>query len=148
MRIGKLSTFICLSGLLVLLSACSTPSDKVFKQRAEVLARQLLDTMAAENYADAVKLYDPRFFERVTPAEWQTILKRLTEKLGSYKSRELTASRVKHGFSTISTATTVLVYHVHYQKSYSVQKFTYMSNAKAENMTLVGHYIDFPVQKK
>ncbi len=146
MHLNKISTYFCLTGIVLLLGACSTPSDRTFKQEAEKIANQLLDTMAAENYTDAVKLYDQRFFERITPAEWQTILKRLNEKFGSYHSRKQTASNVKHGFSTISKATTVLVYHVQYQSNYTVQKFTFMSDEKAQNMTLVGHYIDFPEQ--
>jgi hypothetical protein len=137
-----------LSGILLLTTACSTPAKQVFVQKAEVIANQLLDTMAEQRYADTVKFYDPRFFERITPAEWQTILKRLNERLGSYQSRKLTASSVQHGYSTISTATTVLVYHVFYEKNRTVQKFTFLSDEKAENMVLVGHYIDFPEENK
>jgi hypothetical protein len=148
MHLTKRSTLFVLSGILLLFTACGSPPKKVFIEEAEKIANQLLDSMSEERYDEAVKFYDPRFFERLTPAEWQTILKRLNERFGSYRSRKMTASSVKHGFSTISTATTVLVYHVHYEKNRTVQKFTFMSDEKAENMVLVGHYIDFPEKQK
>jgi hypothetical protein len=148
MYIKIILQYCCLTAIVLLLSACDTPSKEEFINEAEKIASRLLDSMAEERYEDAVKLYDPRFFERIPPAEWQIILKRLNERFGSYRSRKMTASSVKHGFSTISTATTVLVYHVQYEKNYTVQKFTFMSDEKAENMTLVGHYIDFPEEQK
>jgi len=148
MQYSALSKWFCLTGLLFLAMACSTPSDKIFIQKAEVIANQLLDAMAEPNYDKAISFYDPRFFERISTGEWQTILKRLNDKLGKYQAREMTASRVQHGFSTISTATTVLVYRVNYENSYAIQKFTFMSDEKADKMALVGHYIDYPEIKK
>lgn len=148
MRFLNLSTVLCLTGLLFLTMACSTPSDKVFVQKAQVIANELLDAMAEPNYDKAISFYDLRFFERISTEGWQTILKRLNDKLGKYQSREMTASRVQHGFSTISTATTVLVYRVYYENSYAIQKFTFMSDEKADKMALVGHYIDYPEMAK
>ena len=136
MRFTRFLIILWLSGILLLSTACSTPSKQVFVQKAEVIANQLLDTMAEQRYADAVKFYDPRFFERITPAEWQTILKRLNERFGSYQSRKLTASSVQHGFSTISTATTVLVYHVLYEKNRTVQKFTFMTRKCSKRLII------------
>ncbi len=144
MQYSGLCKLFYLTGLLFLATACSTPSDKVFVQKAEVIANQLLDTMAEQNYSKAISFYDARFFERLSTDEWQTILKRLHDKLGQLQSRKMTASRVNHGFSTISTATTVLVYRVNYEKSYAIQKFTFMSDENSEKMSLVGHYIDYP----
>jgi hypothetical protein len=138
---------LCLACLLILLTACSTPSDEVYLQKAEKISNQLLDAMANQRYDEAVSLYGERFFERITPEAWKIDLKKLSDKIGQYKSKKITASNVTHGFSTISAVTTVLVYRVNYQKSYTVQKFTFMSNEQADNMTLVGHYIDFPEQK-
>lgn len=135
-----------LSGLLMLLTACSTPSDKVYLQKAEAISNKLLDAMAKQRYDEVVQFYGERFFERVSPEAWKIDLKKLADKLGPYKSREITATSVTHGFSTISLVTTVIVYHVHYQKTYAIQKFTFTSTEQAENMTLVGHYIDFPKQ--
>ena len=147
MRFNKISTYFCVSSLVLLLMACSTPSNKVFKQEAEKIANQVLNSIEKQDYAGTVKLYDQRFFERITPAEWQIILKRLNERFGNYRSHKMTASSVTHGYSTISTTTTVLVYNVQYDKNRTVQKFTFMSDAQAQNMSLVGHYIDFPEQK-
>lgn len=138
---------IILPLLLFLFStACSTPSDSTFVNKAKIQAEQLIELMARGDYQQAVKLYGPRFFERIDPQGWITILQRVPEKLGSYQSHKLTSTQVTHGFSTISTTTTVLVYRIYYQKSYSIQKFTFTSDEKSENMTLVGHYIDFPPQ--
>jgi len=148
MQYYKLSKKLAWISLLLLTAACSTPSDKVFLQKAEVVSDELLDAMADEDYDLALNLYDARFFERLSKNEWQTILKRLNEKLGNYQSRKITASNVSHGFSTISTTTTVLVYRVYYEKSYSIQKFTFMSDQKSEKMSLVGHYIDYPEIEK
>ena len=140
----KLIPSLCLAGFLLLTTACSTPSNEVFIHKAEIIANQLIDAMAEQRYADAVKFYDPRFFDRITPDEWQQILARLVEKFGDYRSRKLTASSVEHGFSTISKATTVLVYSIYYEKKRTVQKFTFLSDEKSDHMVLVGHYIDFP----
>ena len=146
------SNNLIISKLVLLLavlfvSACDAPPPKsVFKQRAENLAEQLIQTMVNEQYQESVKLYDKRFFERLRPEEWQTILSRINKKLGKYQSHQQSASSVSHGYSKISTSTTVLVYRINYEKSYTVQKLTFTSDAKAENMKLVGHYIDFPKQ--
>ncbi len=130
--------------LILITSACSTPPDATFIDKAKLQAEQLIELMASGNYQQAVKLYGPRFFERIDPQGWITILQRVPEKLGRYQSHKLTSSQVTHGFSTISTATTVLVYRIYYEKSYAIQKFTFTSDEKSENMVLVGHYIDFP----
>lgn len=135
-----------LTGLLMLLTACSTPDDKVYLQKAEAISNKLLDAMARQRYDEVVQFYGERFFERVSPEAWKIDLKKLTDKLGPYKSRKITATSVTHGFSTISKVTTVIVYRVYYEKSYTIQKFTFMSTEQAEEMTLVGHYIDFPKQ--
>jgi len=135
---------LLLATLIFLTNACSTPSNKVFKQRAQVTAEKLIKTMAERRFADTIKFYDKVFFERITPLAWQKSLEKVSNKLGAYKSHKMTASSVQHGFSTISTTTTVLVYYIYFEKSYAIQKFTFMSDAKAENMRLVGHYVDFP----
>ena len=130
--------------LVVFLSACSTPPDKVFKQNAQVITEQILDKMAAKNYIEILPFYNRRFFERLTPEQWLDSLEKLDKVLGKYQSRKMTASSVTHGYSTRSLATTVLVYRVIYEKKHAIQKFTFSSDESANNMTLVGHYIDFP----
>ena len=138
--------YILLLFLSVFVLGCSTP-DKEFIHKAEAMGEKLMDSMARQKYDETVLLYDLAFFERIGHAGWITILKRVNEKLGSYKSKEITATRVTRGFSTLGTATTVLVYHVHYEKDFTVQKLTFLSDEKAENMRLVGHYIDYPQQE-
>lgn len=140
-------TSLWIVGLLLLTTACSSTPDEVFLQKAEKISNQLLDAMTAQRYADAVKIYDKRFFERITPQAWQIDLKKLSDKLGTYQSKKITASSVTHGFSTISAVTTVLVFRITYEKTFAVQKFTFMSSEKADNMSLIGHYIDFPEQE-
>ena len=132
--------------LSVFMLACSTP-DKHFLDKATTMGEQLMDTMAQQKYNETVRLYDPAFFERIDHGGWITILKRVNEKLGTYKSREITAHRVTRGFSSRGTATTVLVYHVHHEKDFTVQKLTFLSDEKGENMRVVGHYIDYPQQE-
>lgn len=132
---------------MVFLTACSTPSDKVFKQNAQVIADQILDKMAEKKFIEVLPFYDQRFYERITPERWLESLEKLDKKLGDYKSRKLVASNVVHGYSTRSRATTVLVYRVIYTKKYAIHKFTFTSDESAGNMILVGHYIDFPEDK-
>ena len=139
---------LLLAFLSLFLSACSAPGDKIFKQRAQIISEKLIKDIAEQKYADAIKYYDKVFFQRITPEVWQKSLAKVGEKLGAYKSHKMTASSVEHGFSTISTATTVLVYRIYFEKSYTIQKFTFLSDEKAENMRLVGHYVDFPDQPK
>lgn len=135
---------IGLAGLVILLSACTSLPDEAYLKKAENISNQLLDALAKQRYDEVVQFYGERFFERVSPEAWKVDLRKLSEKLGAYQSRKITATSVTHGFSTISLVTTVIVYRVNYEKNYSVQKFTFTSTEQAEDMTLVGHYIDFP----
>jgi len=141
-------SLILLVSVVLLTSACSTPDNKVFKQRAQIIAEKLIKDLAEQKYADSIQYYDKIFFERISPAAWQKSLAKVGEKLGTYQSHKITASSVQHGFSTRSTATTVLVYRIYFKKSYTIQKFTFMSDEKADKMRLVGHYVDFPEQPK
>jgi len=133
--------YIC---IYLLATACSTPSNDVFEKNAQDIATNLFDSLFAKKYEAMFKLYDPRFFERITPVEWVDNLEKLEKKLGPFQSFKQTASDVTQGFSQNSTATTVLVYRVYYEKTYTIQKLTFASNPDASNMRVVGHYIDFP----
>jgi len=133
--------YIC---IYLLASACSTPSNDIFKENAEITATNLFNSLFAKKYEEMFKLYDPRFFEHITPIEWVDNLEKLEKKLGPFQSIKQTASDVTQGFSQNSTATTVLVYRVYYEKTYTIQKLTFASNPDASNMKVVGHYIDFP----
>lgn len=145
MRLQKtLQTILVAISLTILVSACSAPSKKTFKQNAEIVAEQLFKLMKEEKYIELVKLYDKRFFERLSPAMWVEDLRKLNKKLGEFQSLKETAYSVQLSFNRNSTATTVLVYRIQYQKSYTIQKLTILSDANAENMRIVGHYIDFP----
>jgi len=124
--------------------ACSTPPNSQFKQNAKQIGDQLFGHLAKREYSQLLKLYDKRFFERITPAGWADSLDKLEEKVGRFQTLKQTSSSVQHGFNRNSPATTVLVYRVQYDKTYSIQKLTFISDANAENMRVVGHYIDFP----
>jgi len=141
-QLTKYSLIAILLGILT--SACSAPSKATFKKNAEIVADQFFNHLAAKEYAELVKLYDKRFFERISPAMWVDNLQKLEKQIGDFQSIKQTASSVQQGFNRTSTATTVLVYRVQYQKSYTIQKLTFLSDANAENMKVVGHYIDFP----
>jgi len=147
MKLSSHLITLCLASLLILQTACSTPADEVYLQKAEKISNQLLDAIDNKRYDEAIKIYSKRFYEHITPEAWKIDLRKFVEKLGHDKSRKITASSVTHGFNRMSAVTTVLVYRVNYENSYSVQKFTFMSNEQGDEMSLVGHYIDFPEQK-
>ncbi|NOY67028.1 MAG: hypothetical protein GXP13_06425 [Gammaproteobacteria bacterium] len=130
--------------MAIILSACSAPSNDVFKKNAEVIATKLFNHLAAKEYTEVIKLYDPRFFERISPTGWVDSLEKLEDKIGAFKSVKQTASNVEQGFNRNSAVTTVLVFRVQYEKTYSIQKLTIISDADATNMRIIGHYIDFP----
>jgi len=141
-KLAKYSLTAILLGILT--SACSAPSKDTFKKNAEVVANQFFNHMAAKEYRELLKHYDKRFFERISPAMWIDNLQKLEKQIGDFQSFKQTASNVEQGFNRASAVTTVLVYRVQYQKSYSIQKLTFLSDANAGNMKIVGHYIDFP----
>lgn len=144
MSLNKIYYAIVLALSCLLMSACSSTPDSVFLEKAERISNKMLELIANKQFDKTIDLYDARFFERMPPAQWVRILQKFSEKVGDAKSWKITATSVEPGFSTISAVTTVIVYRVNHERTYSIQKFTFLSDEQADKMDLVGHYIDFP----
>lgn len=133
---------------ILVVSACSGPSDQALKSQAEAIADQLYQAIAARDFQQASSFYAPEFYERITPQEWILILQSEQEKFGGYQNRKLTGSSVSRGFSTISTTVVVLVYRVYFEKHSTIEKLTFLYHPDSQKFELVGHFIDYTEDEK
>jgi hypothetical protein len=132
LRVASLAIVCCLVG-------CAQAEDR---RTAELVLGRHFDALRHRRYEAALANYDKHFFTEVTRAEWQHGLAAVVEKLGTFRSYEVS------GFGPtgkrLAGPGTYLrfVCQVTYAKSISEETFYVFRKQGKSKFKIIGHQID------
>src|SRR3954469_5645025 len=124
----------------LLLAGCDLVKSK---KATEAVVNRHFQTLATNGFAVAMTDYDPVFFQNTTQADWQKALSRIHEKLGDYKSHNVTGWRAFTQAGSIGSGTTaVLQCDVTYAKYSATEVFTLFKGLTQSEYRIIGHNIN------
>jgi len=130
--------FLCLAFIGAALAGCGASQEKAAGEK--VVARHFA-LLASGSYDDVLAGYAPEFFGTTSREEWRSLLARVGEKLGPYRSHGVTTWRVFSGFGSMAGTRVVLSCRVVYEKHAVDETFTLFRAGGDAPYRILGHQI-------
>jgi len=126
----------------LLFAGCGMSANK---QAAETTAAKLYQASSQKDWDAILQLYSPEFYQKTNKEQWREMLLGIHEKLGDYKSHQLT----NWNYQTYAgvggtTRTVVLIYQVQYEKGEATETLTFIGHGDDKTLTISGHQIISP----
>jgi hypothetical protein len=122
---------------LLMLLGCDAGKNK---RAAEQKIDDYFHALAAADYAAALSLYGPEFFQQTPADRWRQMLITLHGKLGSYQSHSVVGWNYHTKTGTTRLQTTVVKCQVKYANAEATETFTF--HGDASSLKIVGHQIN------